>query len=343
MLFPSWPEVALLGTEGQRVVVDEAMMIGRQPGLRLSLPDRRVAQQHVRLLRVPSGRVLAIDQTVFTGTFLNGAPMQRALLSDGDVLSVGPYELEVRITPALPRPPDVLDELTAVVVADPDSDAAWRVLADRLQELGSPLGHRIERDDRSTEALESLADEAANDRLVLEWSHGFLTRARIRRDADDAVVFALLAHPLATFLRRLEVEQPPKGDGLGVLPLPALRSVQVGPWHDDGAPWSVLPRAAQLAREGAPLLSDRRTLRLVSAWLERDDGHRAPLTPGDDRELGGFEVLWRAGWVVTSPDALFSVNGRTTLRRALDLGDVIRAGDREWTFRGHAEALGDET
>lgn len=70
----------------QRTVLDSfPFLIGRDENLNLTIPSKRVSRQHATILETDDGYLVRdLDST--NGTFLNGAQIEEALLSDGDVL-----------------------------------------------------------------------------------------------------------------------------------------------------------------------------------------------------------------------------------------------------------------
>ena len=125
-----------------------------------------------------------------------------------------------------PRDPD----LERALLANPDDDQAWLVYADHFLQLGHPRGqlmalesapyhNLVLRAERQAEA--DRLRHAARDRLLcapltdrrgirLKWRRGFIHEARLhgayrRGDAED-LLFDLLRHPSARFLRELVID-----------------------------------------------------------------------------------------------------------------------------------------
>ncbi len=71
-----------------------ATTVGREPPAQLVLEDDSVSRLHARLDR-RGGELFVIDLKSRNGTRLNGEPVLRAALEDGDVVSFGDVELEV--------------------------------------------------------------------------------------------------------------------------------------------------------------------------------------------------------------------------------------------------------
>jgi type VI secretion system FHA domain protein len=103
--------LTLIGEGAQEVEVGASVqvppggtrfVIGRDPGCDWALADRTLAvsARHCEILYSAEGAVLVDHST--NGTFVNGAAARmddRHLLRDGDRFEVGPYTIEVRLTP----------------------------------------------------------------------------------------------------------------------------------------------------------------------------------------------------------------------------------------------------
>jgi|SRR5579862_4713565 len=74
-------------------------VIGRREGSDLVLPDEHVSRHHASIERVDN-RYRVRDLSSRNGTHLNGEPIIEADLSDGDRLSIGTFEVVVRIAAA---------------------------------------------------------------------------------------------------------------------------------------------------------------------------------------------------------------------------------------------------
>ncbi len=73
---------------GQRWMLDRALMMGREPGCDILIADRQVSRWHARLTPGPEGSLLE-DLGSKNGTFLNGAPVtEPAYVQDGDVIQI---------------------------------------------------------------------------------------------------------------------------------------------------------------------------------------------------------------------------------------------------------------
>jgi CRP/FNR family cyclic AMP-dependent transcriptional regulator len=82
----------------KRTLVERELVIGRDPGVGLTLNDATVAPRHCRLFRsARGGRYWVQSLTSKAPTLLNGAPVTRAVLRDGDLVAVGPVVLKVQL------------------------------------------------------------------------------------------------------------------------------------------------------------------------------------------------------------------------------------------------------
>lgn len=84
------------GSERQLDVPDDCM-VGSKTNNDIWLDSWRVAKEHARLLRTPSG-VLLEDMGSYVGTSVNGVRVatQHGPLAPSDVIGIGPYKLRVR-------------------------------------------------------------------------------------------------------------------------------------------------------------------------------------------------------------------------------------------------------
>jgi pSer/pThr/pTyr-binding forkhead associated (FHA) protein len=78
--------------ECRRVVT----LIGSREGCKIRLRHRQVSPVHLALVN-DGAQVLAVDLISSRGTLLNGLKMEHERLSDGDVLTIKPWEIRVHI------------------------------------------------------------------------------------------------------------------------------------------------------------------------------------------------------------------------------------------------------
>ncbi|WP_269531143.1 FHA domain-containing protein [Chitinimonas sp. BJYL2] len=76
--------------------------VGRKPHNDLQIDNLAVSGEHARICRVGAD-VFAEDMQSTNGTMVNGQPIQRQLLQDGDLVEIGRYKLKF-ISEAAPRP-----------------------------------------------------------------------------------------------------------------------------------------------------------------------------------------------------------------------------------------------
>ena len=73
---------------GQRWVVDQTLVIGRDPACEIVVPDRQVSRYHARLMPAPDGIILE-DLGSKNGTYCNGQRLEEpVVLQDGDSLQI---------------------------------------------------------------------------------------------------------------------------------------------------------------------------------------------------------------------------------------------------------------
>jgi pSer/pThr/pTyr-binding forkhead associated (FHA) protein len=79
--------------------------LGRGPGCDIRLNVDRVDPLHCLLVCGPDGvQVRDLDST--EGTYVNGTRTDQALLGDGDILKIGPFQFRLELAPAAPRADD---------------------------------------------------------------------------------------------------------------------------------------------------------------------------------------------------------------------------------------------
>ncbi|GLV59012.1 hypothetical protein KDH_58400 [Dictyobacter sp. S3.2.2.5] len=76
------------------------MTIGRSRDCAIFLEDLTVSRHHATINEIAPGQYEIVDNRSATGTFVNGKPVARCLLSDGDRLQIGNTILLFRLTHA---------------------------------------------------------------------------------------------------------------------------------------------------------------------------------------------------------------------------------------------------
>lgn len=84
--------VTIPGVEHDIVLASDRMVVGRLKACDICLPDKNASRQHAAIEREGTGWALR-DLGSTNGTLLNGEPVDRARLRDGDRITVGITEL----------------------------------------------------------------------------------------------------------------------------------------------------------------------------------------------------------------------------------------------------------
>ena len=86
--FLSWKDAA----RAQHIEIGEFLTIGREPSNHIVLEDAYTSSRHARIERKPTGFTLR-DMRSRNGTFINGARIIEAQLSDGDRIRIGETDM----------------------------------------------------------------------------------------------------------------------------------------------------------------------------------------------------------------------------------------------------------
>ena len=126
--------------------------IGRRPDNNIVLDDKFVSGRHA-VVGFEQGRYYIEDLKSSNGTLLNGKPVQRSTLDDGDTIRIGPLEIRFvdRPAPSIPLPPS-----GPASAADPSATAEANLL-DEL--VGSIRSHREREQREREEAIARVAEE----------------------------------------------------------------------------------------------------------------------------------------------------------------------------------------
>lgn len=88
------PVASLALPDGQVLVLAEGTtVVGRDPAAGVRLVDSRVSRRHAEIVTM-GGESMVVDLGSTNGTFVNGEPVDRAVLVDGDDLSIGGVGLQ---------------------------------------------------------------------------------------------------------------------------------------------------------------------------------------------------------------------------------------------------------
>jgi energy-coupling factor transporter ATP-binding protein EcfA2 len=134
-LLDSPPQGHLLITKTGKLIARTSLgqrtLLGRSEHNDICLPSPYLSRHHAVIVGTPEGYYL-VDLNSVNGIVLNGQRVERAVLCDQDVLSIGPFRLKVQIPDLLAResPLPEAESLadTAVMPPQPDEGSAvWRV------------------------------------------------------------------------------------------------------------------------------------------------------------------------------------------------------------------------
>ncbi len=112
--------IFIAGPEQGRTVTlegDEAV-IGRGANCTVPITDRQASRRHCRIA-LSDGHYSVHDLQSTNGTFLNDAPLQRAALRDGDVITIGDSRIRFLLTAGAPESTLVRGAAHPVAEADP--------------------------------------------------------------------------------------------------------------------------------------------------------------------------------------------------------------------------------
>ena len=90
-------ETATLSLDGRQLTVGPRTVIGRSRECEIRLDDANVSRRHCEVVEDSEGWSL-VDLGSTNGTELNGQPVDRAELSDGDTITVGGSDLIFGLT-----------------------------------------------------------------------------------------------------------------------------------------------------------------------------------------------------------------------------------------------------
>jgi ABC transport system ATP-binding/permease protein len=74
---------------------DDTIRIGRDPECDLALPHPLVSRLHASVKRRDGAAIQIIDHQSANGTYVNGRPVTRSAIAEGDIVQIGPYRLFV--------------------------------------------------------------------------------------------------------------------------------------------------------------------------------------------------------------------------------------------------------
>lgn len=154
------------------------LAIGRTKDGALTLA---AAPSRVHCVLVSRGRGWRVeDRNSSSGTWLNGHRITRARLRHGDVI-----DLYGTLLVFLERAEHHEPALVAAIDRTPDDQALRQVWADRLLELGDPLGTQLASGVVDPSCLEGLDSQLDSGRLELAWRQGLVEHVTLRCTSDS--------------------------------------------------------------------------------------------------------------------------------------------------------------
>lgn len=186
------------------------IVIGSAPFVALRMTTHGLySRQHASLTRL-NGRWQLADLGGANGLYMNQAQMKTARwLDSGDAFYVNEHE-KFRF---LEEPVDPRWDAHALRLAhSDDSEAAWAVFSDALQELGDDTGKRMVSARENPVLPLGFLDRMRGDgTIAFGCQYGFIRTLRLRniglaRELHAEVFDAVLGQPVARLLRALEVD-----------------------------------------------------------------------------------------------------------------------------------------
>jgi hypothetical protein len=129
------PQGHLLITKSGKTLARSALgqrtLLGRSEHNDVCLPSPYLSRHHAVIVGTPEGYYL-VDLNSVNGIVLNGHRVERAVLCDQDVLSIGPFRLKVQIPDLLAQDSPLpeagsLADTALMPSQPPESSAVWRV------------------------------------------------------------------------------------------------------------------------------------------------------------------------------------------------------------------------
>jgi len=187
----------------------DRVVVGRAPEATLRMSSPLLARQHFAFTRV-GGRWQVADLGSPAGIFMNGQRVNTARwLDPGDKVTPGGGETFRFVEE--PISPQWLAHAQRLAVSD-DSDPAWLVFADALQDLGDDTGRRMVTAGDAPVLPLGFLDRMRTDGTVgFSCRYGFIRVLTVRnaglaRELGLKVFDAILLNPLARLLTVLELD-----------------------------------------------------------------------------------------------------------------------------------------
>lgn len=127
------------GQVQKEVTIDRARLnIGRRPSNEIILDHLAVSGRHAALDTTTEGSFI-LDLGSTNGTSVNGQPIKKHLLQDGDMIEVGKYQLKFKVEKESPESlPDEVPKLAKIRVLNGGNAGKEMALTKPSTTLGSP-------------------------------------------------------------------------------------------------------------------------------------------------------------------------------------------------------------
>ena len=182
----------------------EDLLIGRSLQARLPVDDSCVSRRHCRLL-LRRGELWLEDLASANGTYLNGQRVERARVSDGDVVELGAIRLELSLGEAAPGAPQA--KAGVAPEGTPTLEFGSTDVVGRLAEVGYTLDECLARSG-VVAVYRGRYDKLPGPVVVKVLSlRGPVTRAQVDHFAAGVEAHAKLRHP--GIARVLDVRRGP--------------------------------------------------------------------------------------------------------------------------------------
>jgi hypothetical protein len=128
------PQASLLvsrdGKVLSKVTLGQRTLVGRSEHNDVCLPSPYLSRHHAAIVGTPEGYYV-VDLNSANGVTLSGRRVERAVLCDQDVLTIGPFRLKIRVPDSLARGSPLPDAQslaeTALMPQQAPESAIWRV------------------------------------------------------------------------------------------------------------------------------------------------------------------------------------------------------------------------
>jgi adenylate cyclase len=133
------------------------VMIGRGLKSGLQIMGEKVSRSHAELVYHPDGRLELVDQKSRNGTYVNGLPIERAVLEGSEEIRIG--EWSFRIEPVDNDPTadfeksGLKDRLSAASKVEPEDDESWEAPTRAAESAGAPLAAKAQEASQPAQAL----------------------------------------------------------------------------------------------------------------------------------------------------------------------------------------------